>query len=245
MPDPPSLGMRSVASGGESLGAGLLEWGRRVFGVTINEFYGQTECNMIVSSCGALAPAVPGAMGFAVPGHEVAVLGADGHPAAEGEEGEIAVKAPDPVMFLGYWNRPDATAEKFRTVDGARWLMTGDRGWQGADGRLRFVGRGDDVISSGGYRIGPGEIEDCLLAHPDVAMAGVVGRPDDTRGEAIVAFVVPCDPERAGRELAEALKAHVAARLARHEVPREVRFVEAMPLTTTGKIIRAELRRQL
>jgi len=143
--------MRSVASGGESFGAGLLDWGRETFGVTINEFYGQTECNMVVSSAARLGAHRPGIMGWPVPGHEVAVLDADDAPVLD-TEGRIAVRAPDPVMFLRYWNNPAATAEKYV----GDWLLTGDRGVQAADGALRFVGRDDDVISSGGYRIGPG-----------------------------------------------------------------------------------------
>ncbi|MCH2163698.1 MAG: AMP-binding protein [Marinovum sp.] len=236
------VAMRSVASGGETLGAELLDWGRAAFGVTINEFYGQTECNMIVSSCGAFGPAEPGIMGWPVPGHRLAILDEIGTELAK-EEGDIAVAAPDPVMFLRYWNRPDATGEKFRTApDGTRWLITGDRGWRTQTGRIAFKGRDDDVISSAGYRIGPAEIEDCLLTHPAVAMAGVVGVPDDVRGEVVAAFVTlqggfaPSDP------LAKELSDHVRARLAAYEAPRIVRFLDAMPLTTTGKIIRRDLR---
>jgi acetyl-CoA synthetase len=170
--------MRSVASGGETLGAELLDWGRKVLGVTINEFYGQTECNMIVSSCGAIMDAVPGVMGQPVPGHELEVIDASGQPAPQGETGMIAVKRPDPVMFLGYWQNEDATRAKFI----GDWLVTGDQGQREPDGRIRFVGRDDDVINSAGYRIGPGEIEDCLMRHPAVEMAAVVGKPDEQRG---------------------------------------------------------------
>lgn len=182
--DPPPVNLRSVASGGETLGGELISWGQDVFGTTINEFYGQTECNMIVSSCAALAPAEPGVMGFPVPGHEVRIL------AKQGMEGAIAVRAPNPVMFLGYWNNLIATAEKFIKIDGVDWLLTGDRGIATESGRIRFVGRDDDVISSSGYRIGPAEIEDCLLTHSSVKMAGVVGKPDPVRGEIVVAFVL-------------------------------------------------------
>ena len=239
--DPPPLALRSVASGGETLGAELLDWGRRTFGCEINEFYGQTECNMVVSSCAALAPAVPGVMGWPVPGHRVAVIDAEGAPCAPGVEGDIAVGAPDPVMFLRYWNNPKATAAKFR----GDWLLTGDRGLIEAEGRIRFKGREDDVISSGGYRIGPSEIEDCLLTHPSVRTAGVVGRPDPVRGEAIVAFVVLADGAVRSEALASELIAHVRTRLAAHEAPREIRFLEALPVTTTGKTIRAALRAAL
>lgn len=240
--DPP-LDLRSVASGGETLGASLIDWVQRVFGTTINEFYGQTECNMIVSSCTALAPVEPGVMGFPVPGHDVAVIDAQsGARLAVGETGEIAVRAPNPVMFLRYWNQPAATAAKF--VDGpeGRWLKTGDKGFVTPTERIKYVGRDDDVISSAGYRIGPGEIEDCLTGHPAVSLAGVVARPDSIRGSAIVAFVTLAEGYDRSEALAAEIAAHVKTRLAAHEYPREVRFTDEMPMTTTGKIIRATLR---
>lgn len=237
------LQMRSVASGGEPLGAELLAWGWRVFGTTINEFYGQTECNMTVSACCALEEPAPGAMGRAVPGHHVAVIDArTGAVLPPGTEGEIAVRAPDPVMFLEYWRNPAATAAKFVEGPEGRWLLTGDRGMARADGRLCFVGRDDDVIASAGYRIGPAEIEDCLLQHPAIHMAGVVGQPDPLRGHVVAAFVTLAEGHRPGPALAEDIAAHVRDRLAAYEYPRAVHFIETMPLTTTGKIIRAELR---
>lgn len=240
------LKMRSVASGGEALGKELLDWGQKVFGVTINEFYGQTECNMIVSSCGALTAPEPGVMGFAVPGHEVDVLDSDTGASLNPEElGDIAVQSPDPVMFLRYWGKPEATKEKFRKVGETDWLLTGDRGYKTADGRIAFVGREDDVISSSGYRIGPAEIEDCLITHPAVQMAGVVGKPDDLRGEIVVAFVQLAPDAVASPTLAKDIQDHVKTMLAAYEYPREVHFVESLPLTTTGKIIRNDLRTQL
>lgn len=244
-PDAASYGlqMRSVASGGETLGAELLDWGRAVFGTTINEFYGQTECNMIVSGCSALEEPVPGWMGRPVPGHEVAVIDpATGAIMAEGEEGDIAVRAPDPVMFIGYWNNPKATQDKFADGASGRWLLTGDRGVADGDGRLRFVGRDDDVISSAGYRIGPAEIEDCLISHPAVQMAGVVGRPDPLRGQVVAAYLVLTDGQQGSDQLADEIAQYVKSRLAAYEYPRVVRFITDMPMTTTGKIIRARLR---
>ncbi|MDX8349913.1 AMP-binding protein [Cognatiyoonia sp. IB215446] len=241
-PDAP-VPMRSVASGGETLGKELIAWGQQVFGTTINEFYGQTECNMIVSSCAALEPAEPGVMGFAVPGHVVDVIDETAGRLCEiGEEGSIAVRAPDPVMFLKYWKRPDTTVEKFARIGGDEWLLTGDKGAKTESGRIRFIGRGDDIISSGGYRIGPAEIEDCLITHPAVQMAGVVGMPDAIRGSVVAAYIqltkghAPCDV------LAKDIAAHVKTKLAAYEYPRVVRFIDNMPLTTTGKIIRADLR---
>ena len=232
------LAMRSIASGGETLGAELLDWGRRVFGLTINEFYGQTECNMVLSSCAALMPPRPGVIGRAVPGHQVAVVSERGEPLAPGVQGTIAVKAPDPVMFLGYWNDPAATEAKFA----GGWLLTGDTGVADAEGWIRFVGRDDDVITSAGYRIGPGEIEDCLLRHPAVRLAAVVGKPDPQRTEIVKAYLVLAEGRAGDAALAGEIQAWVKSRLAAHEYPREVAFVADLPMTTTGKIVRRELR---
>jgi acetyl-CoA synthetase len=232
------LKMRSVASGGESVGPELIEWGRRTLGVTINEFYGQTECNMIVSSCARLMPPRPGIMGKPVPGHELAVIDADGRVCAAGRPGRIAVRRPDPVMFLGYWNNPAATAAKFQ----GDWLVTGDVGVPEDDGWILFLGRDDDVITSAGYRIGPGEIEDCLLRHPAVQLAAVVGKPDPQRTEIVKAYVVLKPGHAPSPALERALATHVKERLAAHEYPREIAFVSELPMTTTGKIIRKELR---
>jgi acetyl-CoA synthetase len=230
--------MRTIASGGESLGAELLEWGRQTFGLTINEFYGQTECNMIVSSCAAIMPPRPGVMGRPVPGHEVAIIDDAGRVLPPGEMGQIAVKRPDPVMFLAYWQNPQATREKFL----GDWLLTGDMGIMDEEGYIRFVGRNDDVIISAGYRIGPGEIEDCLMGHPAVKMAAVVGVPDPTRNEIVKAFIILQEGYEPGEELARDIQNYVKTRLAAHEYPRQIAFVESFPMTTTGKIMRRKLR---
>ncbi|NNE53646.1 MAG: AMP-binding protein [Sulfitobacter sp.] len=225
-------GLRSVASGGEPLGAEMLAWGRKAFGLEINEFYGQTECNMVASSCGARFAARPGCIGKAVPGHDVAVIDADGKPTKG--EGDLAVRRGSASMMLEYWQRPEATAEKFR----GDWLVTGDRGI--CEGEfLRFVGREDDVITSAGYRIGPAEIEDCLLTHEAVATCGVVGKPDALRTEIVKAYVVLKEgvPARA-----EDLQAWVQERLASYSYPREIEFLDALPMTVTGKVIRKELK---
>ncbi|WP_082029763.1 AMP-binding protein [Ruegeria sp. ANG-S4] len=225
-------GLRSVASGGEPLGAEMLAWGKQAFGLTINEFYGQTECNMVASSCAEDFPVQPGCIGKPVPGHEVAVIDRDGKPSDE--EGDVAIRRGSASMLLKYWNRPEATAEKFR----GDWLITGDRGvWEGD--YLRFVGRDDDVITSAGYRIGPAEIEDCLLTHPAVATVGVVGKPDPLRTEIVKAYVVL----KPGAEAAEVeLQDWVKDRLAHYSYPREVAFLEELPMTVTGKVIRKELK---
>ncbi len=244
VPDPRARhapAMRSICSGGETLGTELLDWGRAVFGLTINEFYGQTECNLVVGNCSSILPVVPGSMGKPIPGHTVAIVDGSGIPVPDGGTGAIAVRRGDPVMFLGYWNRPDATAAKFAGPD-RQWMLTGDLGRRDGDGYLHYVGRDDDVITSAGYRIGPGEIEDCLAAHPAVAMAAVIGVPDPLRTEAVKACIVLA----AGSAPSDALKAeiqdHVKRRLAAHEYPRIVEFVDDLPMTATGKIMRRVLR---
>ncbi len=182
-------------------------------------------------------------MGRAVPGHEIAILDAGGAPVPDGTLGEIACRAPDPVMFLEYWNRPDATAEKFATApDGSRWLLTGDTGTMDEDGWITFVGRADDVITSSGYRIGPSEVENSLLPHPAVALAAVIGVPDPARTERVKAFVVLNEGFEGSDALAREVGEHVKTRLAAHEHPREVEFVRELPMTTTGKIQRRLLR---
>lgn len=232
------LYLRTVACGGESLGAEMLAWGLEALGVRINEFYGQTECNMIVSSCGNWFDARPGAMGKPAPGHEVRIVDHEGIEVPAGEVGEIAVSAPDPVMFLGYWNDPHATAEKFA----GNLLLTGDQGCVDQDGFIRYIGRKDDVITSAGYRIGPGPIEDCLLGHPAVRMAAVVGAPDPDRTEVVKAFIVLGDGHSPSERLTKELQDRVRTRLAAHEYPRIIRYVDALPVTATGKIIRGALR---
>ncbi len=227
-------GLRSVASGGEPLGAEMLAWGRDAFGVQINEFYGQTECNMVASSCAADFPPRPGCIGKPVPGFDIAVIDDVGQPTDA--EGDIAIRRGAPSMMLRYWQRPEATAEKFR----GDWMLTGDRGlWEGD--YLRFKGREDDVITSSGYRIGPAEIEDCLMTHADVATVGVVGKPDPLRTEIVKAYVVLKDGATATEQ---SLQDYVKARLAQYSYPREIAFVDALPMTVTGKVIRKALRAQ-
>jgi len=229
-------GLRSVASGGEPLGAEMLDWGRRALGLDINEFYGQTECNMVASSAGTIFPPKPGAIGKPVPGFDVAVIDAEGHETTG--EGDIAIRRGAGSMFLGYWNRPEDTAAKFR----GDWLVTGDRGVI-EDGYVRFVGRDDDVITSAGYRIGPSEVEDCLMRHPAVAAAAVIGKPDSLRTEIVMAYVVLREGYTPGPELSETLRTHAATHGARHSAPREIAFVDELPMTVTGKVMRRELRK--
>ena len=232
------LNVRTIASAGESLGSELLDWGKKTFGIYINEFYGQTECNMIVSACESIMKPKAGIMGRAAPGHVVKIIDDQGRVKPAGESGHIAVRAPDPVMFLEYWNKPEATKNKFT----GPWLLTGDIGYQTEDGWLKFISRDDDVITSAGYRIGPGEIEDCLIKHPGVAIAAVIGIPDPVRTEIVKAFIVLKDPSTASKALSLEIQNWVRSRLAAHEYPREIEFVTELPMTTTGKIIRRKLR---
>lgn len=240
VPSPRRFGhrLRSVASGGEPLGEDILKWGREAFGLDINEFYGQTEANLLVGNCASLFSIRPGSMGRAIPGHRVEVVSPDGRPMAAGESGIVAARRPDPVMFLGYWNDSEATRAKFA----GDWCLTGDMAIRDEDGYIWYKGREDDLISSGGYRIGPTDIEDCLMKHPAVAMAAVVGVPDPIRGEIVKAFVVPKPEIATGPELADEIRTFVGQRLAHYQAPREVAFVSSLPLTATGKIMRRELR---
>jgi acetyl-CoA synthetase len=230
--------LRSIGSGGETLGAETYEWGKSAFGLTINEFYGQTECNLVLSACNALGVSKAGAIGKPVPGHVVAVIDRQGNPLKAGQAGQIAVKRPDPVMFLQYWGNEQATRDKFI----GDWMTTGDQGVMDDEGYVSFIGRDDDVITSAGFRIGPGEIEDCLIRHPAVALAAVVGKPDALRTEIVKAFIVLKQGQTASDALASEIQNFVKTRLSGHEYPREVAFIDDMPMTTTGKVIRRLLR---
>lgn len=232
------LNLRTVASGGEPLGEEILEWGRNRLGLEINEFYGQTEANLLVSNCSEIMPVKPGSMGRAVPGHRVAVIDRQGNVLPAGEEGEVAVKSPDPVMFLGYWRKDEATRDKFI----GEWMTTGDTGTMDEEGYFFFKGRNDDVITCSGYRIGPSEVEDCLLRHPAVSMSAVIGKPDSMRGEIVKAFIVLKEGKQGSAELEKDIKNFVKTRLAAHEYPREIEFIDEIPLAVTGKVKRNELR---
>jgi len=236
-----SLGLRSVMSAGESVGVTVFEWAKEHLGVTINEMFGQTEINYVVGNCQAAWPVKPGSIGRPYPGHRVAVIDEKGNELPRGELGEIAVKKDhDPVFFLEYWKNEKATREKFV----GDWGCTGDQARMDQDGYLWYQGRSDDVIKSAGYRIGPAEIESCLVKHPAVANAAVIGKPDATRGAIVKAFVV-LQPGFSGNEaLIEEIQAHVRGRLAPYEYPREIEFIDALPMTTTGKVQRKELRKR-
>jgi len=236
----PAVRLRTIASGGECLGEEMLAWGQDTFGITINEFYGQTECNVVISNNARLCPVRPGSMGRAVPGHDVRVVDAAGEERARGEIGNVGIRRPDPVMFLKYWGDPNATERKFA----GDFLLTGDLARQDDDGYFTFLGRSDDLINSGGYRIGPGEIEECLAKHPAVGVAAVVGVPDEIRQEAVKAWIVLRPGYAASDELAREIQEFVRVRLAAHEYPRHIVFTDQLPLTVTGKVMRRELRRR-
>ena len=220
------------------MGEELLDWGQETMGVVINEFYGQTEANLLVSNCAEIMEVRPGSMGRAVPGHTVDVVNDEGEVVPPGTVGEVAVKRPDPVMFLEYWRNPEATEGKFI----GDWCRTGDLARKDEDGYFWFVGRTDDVITSAGYRIGPAEIEDCLMKHAAVGVAAVIGCPDELRTQIVKAFIVLSPGVTPTEALEGEIKDFVKVRLAAHEYPRAIEFVEALPLTATGKIMRKELR---
>jgi acetyl-CoA synthetase len=239
------LNLRSVMSAGESVGVTVFEWAKEHLGVTINEMFGQTEINYVVGNCQSAWPAKPGSIGRPYPGHRVAVIDDAGKPLPANELGEIAVNRScngqrDPVFFLEYWKNEQATREKFI----GDWGCTGDQAKMDEDGYLWYQGRSDDVIKSSGYRIGPAEIESCLVKHPAVLNAAVIGKPDAARGAIVKAFVVLQPNYSPGESLVEDIQNHVRGRLAPYEYPREIEFIDALPMTTTGKVQRKELRKR-
>ena len=235
-----AVNLRSLGSGGETLGEALLRWGDEVFGLTINEFYGQTEVNLVLGNCATILPVRPGSMGRPIPGHNVDIVDEEGHPVAPGTVGQVAIQRPDPVMFLEYWRNPEATKKKFI----GDWCLTGDLASKDDEGYFWYKSRDDDIITSAGYRIGPGEIEECVMKHPAIALVAAIGIPDPVRTEVVKAFVV-LKPEFSPNDaLASEIQAFVKSRLAAHEYPREVEFVSELPMTATGKIMRRKLRKQ-
>ncbi|MFC3231437.1 AMP-binding protein [Marinibaculum pumilum] len=230
--------LRTMFTGGEALDAALLDWVRETFGTDLHEAYGQTECNVVVGSNTRMFPTRPGSMGRAVPGHDVRIIDEAGQELPCGTTGFIGVRAPNPVMMLRYWNNPDATEAKYC----GGFLNTGDLGQQDEDGYLWFVSRSDDIINSGGYRIGPGEIEQCLMRHPAIAMAAVVGIPDPVRTEAIKAWLVLNPGYAESESFSAEIRDFVRRKLAAHEYPRHIAVTDSLPMSMTGKIRRSELR---
>ena len=239
-----SLRLRSMMSAGEAVGETVFDWCRAALGVTVNEMFGQTEMNYIVGNSHEKWPARPGSMGRPYPGHRVAVIDENGEPVTAGATGEVALHRrdihghADPVFFLEYWRNPDATRRKFS----GDWCRTGDLASVDADGYLWYQGRADDMFKAAGYRIGPSEIENCLIKHPAVANVAVVPKPDAERGAVVKAFVVLASGHAASEALVEELQSHVRGKLAPYEYPKEIEFIEALPMTTTGKVQRRVLR---
>lgn len=242
------LKLRAIMSAGEAVGDAVFEWCRAALGVVPNEMFGQTEINYIVGNCAARWPARPGSMGRPYPGHRVAVIDDDGAECPRGTPGDVALHRRDahgdrdPVFFLGYWKRDDATIAKFTGDADASWCRTGDTAVMDDKGYLWYQGRSDDVFKAAGYRIGPSEIENCLVKHPAVANAAVVPKPDADRGAVVKAFVVLAPGHAPSIELERDLQAHVRGRLAPYEYPKEIEFIDALPMTTTGKVQRRVLR---
>ena len=238
------LYLRSVMSAGESVGASVFQWVERSLGITLNEMFGQTELNYVVGNCSALWPARAGSMGRAYPGHQVAVVDHLGKPVAMGETGDVAVNRRDihgdldPIFFLGYLGNEAGTRDKYS----GDWCRTGDMARMDVDGYLWYEGRSDDVIKSAGYRIGPAEVESCLIQHPAVALAAVIGKPDSERGTIVKAFIVLGAGYQPSDKLEAELAKHVRGRLAPYEYPKEFEFINELPMTTTGKIQRRVLR---
>jgi acetyl-CoA synthetase len=246
------LALRSIMSAGETVGEAVCGWAREALGVTVNEMYGQTEINYIVGNCAAVTPPKFGAMGRGYPGHRLGVLDDEGNPVAPGEMGEVCVQRScngelDPVFMLGYWKNPEATGEKFfggGIDDPQAWGRTGDLAKVDEDGVLWYQGRSDDMFKSAGYRIGPGEIENCLVKHPAVANAAVIGVPDETRGTVVKAFIVLQPGQAPAAALEASLQDHVRKYLAPYEYPKIIEFIDALPMTTTGKVQRRLLRQR-
>ena len=234
------IDLRVVLSGGEAVGKELALWADKRFGLTISEGFGQTECNGMIGTNPRLMEVRHGSLGKAMPGSICAIVDDNGEEVETGTKGNIAIMRPHPAMFSGYLDNPEASAAKFV----GDWMITGDLGEQDEDGYLWFHGRIDDVITSSGYRIGPTEIEDCLLKSDAVQLAAVIGVPDEQRTELVKAFVVLAEGFEPDEALAESLKQLVRQHLAKHEVPRLIEFVTALPMTTTGKIMRRALRDQ-
>jgi acetyl-CoA synthetase len=234
----PGVKLRSIFTGGESLGGELLDWVRATFGIDAHEVYGQTECNLVVGSNEKLFPIRPGSMGRATPGFDVRIVDEQGRELPRGERGIIGVRQPNPCTMLEYWRNPEATAKKYA----GGFLLTGDLGVEDEDGYFWYVSREDDVITTAGYRVGPSEIEHTLMKHPAVAMSAVVGIPDPIRTESIKAWIVLRPGFAPGDALAREIQDFVKVQLAAHEYPRFVQFTETLPMTATGKVLRRELR---
>ncbi|MBV9440458.1 MAG: AMP-binding protein, partial [Candidatus Eremiobacteraeota bacterium] len=229
--------LRHCISAGEPLNPEVIERWREAFGLTILDGYGQTENTLLVANRPGL-PVRPGSMGKPTPGHDVAVIDEHGRACEAGEVGDIALRGDPPSLFTEYFKNDEETRASRR----GPWYVTGDRAQLDDDGYFWFVGRADDVISSGAYRIGPFEVESALLEHPAVLESAVVGSPDPDRGNVVKAFVVLRPPNEPSAALVRELQDHCKRVTAPYKYPREIEFVAELPKTRSGKIRRVELR---
>ena len=234
----PGMRLRALVTGAEAVEPELSAWAREALDLSINNAFGQTEANALIGQSHVLGDLPPAALGRPYPGHRVAVLDAGHQPLPAGQAGEIAVRADDPVCMLRYWDNPEATAEKF----GDGWLLTGDFGRRDDAGNVYFEGRSDDLIKSGGYRIGPAEVEAALFAHPAVQRCAAIGVPDPDRGQQVVAYVVLTAGRHADASLTRDLQSRVRAQVGAHAYPRRIEYVDTLALTSTGKVNRRALR---
>ena len=232
------LSLRVICTGGEALASETLNWAENSLGVVCNEFYGLTEVNHLIGNCAALYPRIPGSMGRAYPGHSVFLVNSEGEEVADGEVGEIVTLADSPTRFLGYLNNQ----EQETNMQLNHYLRTRDLAVRDDDGYFWYKGRSDDLIKSSGFRIGPAEIEECLLAHGSVADVAIVAKPDADRGSIVKAYVKLRVGEAQGDAMADALCNHVRTQLAAYKAPREVEFVDDFVMTSSGKINRRILR---
>ena len=233
------LRLRCILSGGEKVTSEIYDWVQARLGLGINEVYGQTEANILIGENEPLIPPRREPLGRPYPGHVIAIVDDEGRPVPRGQTGVIAVRRDDPVLMLGYWNRPEQTAAASR----GEWFLTGDLGTADDEGWIHFKGRADDVINSAGFRIGPAEVEGCLLKHPAVEQCAVIGVPDAVRGEAVKAFVLLAPGYTGSPTLASELGDRVRQHLGAFQRPRDIEWVTELPMTVSGKIKRGELRR--
>jgi acetyl-CoA synthetase len=230
--------LRAASSGGEPLNPEVVAWAETHFGIPIHDTFGQTELGMAICNHhapGLRRPLRPGSMGHPMPGFRVVVVDSDYQEVGPGQEGQIAIDTTQSPLywFRGYYKDAERTAERFGA---GRYYLTGDMASRDADGYFYFSGRGDDIINSSGYRIGPFEVESALVGHPAVAEAAVVGKPDPLRGEVVKAFVVLRPGYAATADLGTELGQFVKTRLAAHLYPREIVFVDQLPKTPSGKV---------
>jgi acetyl-CoA synthetase len=260
--------LQGLMSAGEAVGDAVYAYCEHELGIQPNEMFGQTEINYIVGNCNRYWPSRPGSMGKGYPGHQVAVIDESSRVCKAGEVGEVAVNHldvhghPDPVFFLGYWNNEAATLKKTTVSnDGQRWCRTGDLAYADEDGYLWYQGRADDMFKAAGYRIGPSEVENCLVKHAAVLNAAVVPKPDHERGAVVKAYIVLAPNfialradyirvndqkglKKHDETLIQSIQQHVRGQLAPYEYPKDIEFIDALPMTTTGKVQRRVLRLQ-